>query len=144
MLLPEVESPKRGVSPDMLRSSDMLLRTPTKRPVLTRRMLLPARASHQCRTTTGRYRYRTLSAYARPARCPVLTEGIGWPAKCAPATRYLVLRTCMLLPGASASDPSLCWYTPLCCLRDSYAMSGTDLAYAATAFARAMPCPVLT
>eukprot|EP00961_Rhodomonas_salina_P268752 3631895-Rhodomonas_salina.1 len=53
----------------------------------------------------------------------------------------------MQAPGAPSPSPLSLrrpGTRPYISLRAPYAMSGTDLAYYVTAYARAMPCPVLT
>eukprot|EP00961_Rhodomonas_salina_P255747 3456169-Rhodomonas_salina.10 len=66
------------------------------------------------------------TAYARPMRCLVLTQGIPLSAY-ARVTRCPVLKSAMLLPGElepQPRDPASAAYGAIC-LRARYAMSGT-------------------
>eukprot|EP00961_Rhodomonas_salina_P039291 528206-Rhodomonas_salina.1 len=75
--------------------------------------------------------YAPLSAYALPTRCPVLTH-------CMAISPYVISGT--ELAHALLSPYALPTRCPLAiCLRAAYAMSGTDLAYAATRCAVRLP-----
>eukprot|EP00961_Rhodomonas_salina_P116420 1566873-Rhodomonas_salina.1 len=72
----------------------------------------------------------SLAAYTLATRCPVLTSRMG------------------LLPGWNSSSLGFAntgvWVCSATCLRDCYAMSGTDLAHGSICLCAYCTCPVLT
>eukprot|EP00961_Rhodomonas_salina_P302654 3940922-Rhodomonas_salina.7 len=135
-------------------------------------MLLPARPPSPGGADVRTALSQVLSAYAHAMRCPVLIRGcamgcaalsaisaigcarmvLGCAMVCAVLTWRMELQGRTQPPASPMLDRRSHPYLPtrvLCAvspirLRACYAMSGTSIAYALSAYARAMLCPVLT